>query len=55
MFSQMNSNKEFEFITQDRLYEIPVASLLILETEETLAKSNAEQIVDDEEEEDFDW
>jgi hypothetical protein len=51
----MHSNKEFELIAQDRLYETPVASLFTLETEETIAKSNTEQIIDDDEEEDFDW
>lgn len=51
----MHSNKEFESLAQDRFYETPVASLFTLETEETIAKSNTEQIIDDDEEEDFDW
>ena len=51
----MHMKKHSEPLVQDRLYETPAALLFTLETEDTLAKSNAEQIVDDEDEEDFDW
>ena len=51
----MHLNHLFEPLAQEGLYETPVAFLFSLETEDTFAKSNVEQIIDDEDEEDFDW
>ena len=51
----MPLNHLFEPLAQEGPYETPVAVLFSLETEDTLAKSNVEQIIDDEDEEDFDW
>lgn len=44
-----------EQLTQKTPYKTPVADLFTLEAEETLAKSNVEQIIDDDDEEDLDW
>ena len=46
----MNLNTLSERISQEYVYQTPVAEIYTVETEDTLAKSNTEQIIDDDEE-----
>ncbi len=49
----MNLNTLSKRISQGQFYQTPVADIYTVETEDTLAKSNTEQIIEDNDE--YDW
>ena len=46
----MNLNTLSERISQGQIYQTPVADIYTIETDEALAKSNTEQIIEDDDE-----